>query len=171
MEKIKQTIGLKALEIAISQLGQMEEPKGSNKGPMVDKYLASVGLDPGYAWCQAFVYWCYQQAGLALGVNNPAIHTAGVHDCWNHTTGSKRLSKIVAINRPELVSPGDQFILMFGSASGHTGLIESVDGYVIYTIEGNSNTDGSREGYEVVRHQRKLTDNALVGIIRYTPGP
>ena len=50
-----------ALRYAQSQVGQREQPKGSNRGPMVDKYLASVGLQPGYAWCQAFVYWCYLQ--------------------------------------------------------------------------------------------------------------
>ena len=46
-----------ALQIAQGQLGQSEQPMGSNRGPMVNEYLKAVGLNPGYAWCQAFVYW------------------------------------------------------------------------------------------------------------------
>lgn len=152
-----------ALETAISQLGQKESPKGSNSGPMVDKYLLSVGLKPGYAWCQAFVYWCYATAAARLNVKCPVIRTAGVYDCWNKTAAFlKRAAKT-----NHAIKPGDQFILLFGSGKGHTGVIESVDGNTLHTIEGNSNAHGGREGFEVVRHKRLLTDRSLAGFITY----
>jgi hypothetical protein len=34
------------LNVAMSQVGVMEEPPGSNRGPQVDQYLKAVGLDP-----------------------------------------------------------------------------------------------------------------------------
>ena len=160
-----------ALQTAISQLGQAEQPKGSNSGPMVNEYLKTVGLVPGYPWCQAFVYWCYAVVAKKLNIANPVIKTASVHDCWNHVVTQQTMTKLLkedALKQPELIQPGDQFILLFGGHAGHTGIVERVEGLVIHTIEGNSNTNGSREGYEVVRHQRKINDNALQGFIKYS---
>ncbi len=157
-----------ALSNAQAQVGQQESPIGSNSGPMVDKYLLSVGLKPGYAWCQAFVYWCYAQAAALQSSRCPVIKTAGVLDCWNKVALSQKITKIAALANPQLVKPGQQFILMFSNGSGHTGIVEKAENQTIYTIEGNSNNDGSREGFAVVRHQRKLTDKALQGFIMYT---
>jgi hypothetical protein len=158
-----------ALQYAISQLGQCEAPKGSNKGPMVDKYLESVGLKPGYAWCQGFVRWCYEQAANELKVKNPVVLTAGVRDCWNKTPQSAKRMSVEIIRRPELIMPGNQGIMFTGGTRGHTFLIEKVDASTgavyVHTIEGNSNDDGSREGYEVVRHVRPI--GSMNGIIRY----
>jgi len=163
-----------ALQIAQGQIGQKEEPTGSNKGPMVNEYLKAAGLNPGYAWCQAFVYWCYNEAAKKMNIPNPMVRTAGVYDCWNRTVsrnGVTKLLKPLVMNKPGLLMPGDQFILTFGRQAGHTGLVERVDisakGAVIHTIEGNSNSNGGREGYEVARHTRNINDKALQGFIKY----
>lgn len=155
------------LQCMVSQLGQEEEPKGSNSGPMVNMYLQRVGLKPGHAWCQALVYWSIDEACKLLNMPNPAVKTAGVLDCWNRTSASKKLVKTELIRRPELIMPGAQFILKLGAITGHTGIIERVEGLALHTIEGNSNDGGSREGYKVVRHVRHITDKALLGIINY----
>jgi len=156
-----------ALQFAISQIGQQEQPIGSNSGPMVDEYLKCAGLNPGYAWCQSFVLWCYWKAAQQLAGANPVVHTAGVLDCWNRTAVQFKITQAEALKHPELILPGYQFCLKEGKASGHTGLVERVDGNVIHTIEGNSNTNGSREGYEVVRHQRLISEADLLGFICY----
>lgn len=44
----------------------------------------------------------------------------------------------------------------FCKGTGHTGFVERVDGSNIHTIEGNTNDEGSREGYEVARRVRQL---------------
>ena len=166
-----ETLAAMALETAISQLGQSEKPIGSNSGPMVNEYLRAAGLNPGYAWCQAFVYWCYEVAAKKLNLVNPAVKTGSVHDCWDRSIASatiKKLLKADAVKAPVLVRPGDQFILSFNGTSGHTGIVERTEGDVLYTIEGNSNENGSREGYEVVRHKRNVNDKALLGFIKYS---
>lgn len=134
------------LKTATSQLGVKEIPKGSNAGPEVEIYLRSVGLGKGYAWCMAFVYWCTQQAAIKTAVNNPLKKTAGVLDQFN--------------SRPLLVAktpqPGDIFIMEFSGGTGHTGIVEKIVGTTLYTIEGNTNDEGSREGFEVCRKKREV---------------
>ncbi len=158
-----------ALKIAQSQIGQSEDPIGSNSGKMVNEYLHAVGLGPGYAWCQAFVYWCFDCVAKTMGkgAQNPVAKTAGVHDCWNKTPLGKRLSADNVLADKSSLKPGMQFVLLFGGTTGHTGIVESIAGDWFYTIEGNSNNTGSREGYEVVRHKRSFTDKHLVGFIDY----
>src|SRR5438552_610371 len=91
-----------ALQIAIGQIGQSEQPLGSNSGPMINEYLRAAGLNPGYAWCQAFMYWCYQKAAVELGITNPTIRTAGVKDCWSRTPAKLKILTAHILATPEL---------------------------------------------------------------------
>ncbi|NGM63410.1 hypothetical protein G5B30_15980 [Sphingobacterium sp. SGG-5] len=50
------------LAIAAKELG-VREATGNNDGKRVEEYLAYTHLGKGYAWCAAFVSWCYGQAG------------------------------------------------------------------------------------------------------------
>lgn len=143
------------LKVASTQVGVMEDPPGSNKGPEVDQYLASVGLPPGNFWCAAFVYWCFNKACIQLGRNNPVYKTGHVMTHWNKTAG-KKIVTVDAVDKPSLIKPGHIFILNTGGSSGHTGLVEKVEGGFIHTIEGNSNDGGSRNGIGVFRLQRKI---------------
>jgi hypothetical protein len=146
------TRGENALEIALSQIGQTEKPLGSNWGEPVRSYLKSVGITFPASWCMAFVYWCFdKEAG------NPLVKTGGVMKAWNDAKQWR-----VAIPQP-----GDIFIMDFGKGLGHTGIVERVDAAFIYTIEGNSNNDGSRNGVEVVRHIRSRKNKLIKGYLRY----
>lgn len=146
----------KALKIAQSQIGKQEFPKGSNAGTDVEKYLKSVGLGKGYSWCMAFVYWCVLEASIQLTTNNPLKKTGGVLEQWN--TIDSKYKKV----EPQ---QGDIFIMDYGKGQGHTGFVEKVllDGK-IKTIEGNTNDDGSREGYKVCRRVREI--KSCKGFIR-----
>ncbi|MDI3319122.1 CHAP domain-containing protein [Pinibacter soli] len=152
------TLAQAALQIAATQIYVQEVPKGSNAGPQVEKYLKSVGLGKGYSWCEAFVYWCVNEAARNLGLVNPLVKTGGVLNQYNTCT----LRKLP--NRSNAVKPGDIFIMDFGGGNGHTGFVESVGSGVITTIEGNTNNDGSREGYEVCKRTRPLS--AIKGFIQ-----
>lgn len=146
----------KAIEIAITQLGVQEDPKKPNTGKEVNEYLKSVGLSGGYSWCAGFVYWCFEKASKELGVINPLIKTAGVMNHWNKADKKYKFTTPLK---------GDIFIMDFGKGLGHTGIIESVTGTTIKTIEGNSNDEGSREGHEVCRRERKIS--SIKGYLRY----
>ena len=158
-----------ALLVAISQINVVEQPRGSNRGPEVDGYLKSVGLNPAngcYAWCAAFVYWSYQEAARTLSINNPLVKTAGVLGHWNKSTAAK-ISKIEAINEPYKVKPGSIFMIDHGKGLGHTGIVESVTGGNLITIEGNTNSGQSREGYGVFRLTRRKVSDINKGFLDY----
>lgn len=151
------TLQQKALDIAITQIGVEEAPGHKNTGKQVEKYLAAVGLGPGYSWCMAFAYWCHQQAAEAMGRKVLMYRTGGVLEQWR-----QRKDKYRAIT-PQ---PGDIFIMDMGKGQGHTGIVEKVnEDDTISTIEGNTNDEGSREGYEVCRRRRPR--NKILGYLRF----
>jgi hypothetical protein len=152
------------LSVAQSQVGVRESPLGSNRGPQVDTYLRSCGVDPtagNYAWCAAFLYYCFDQAARPLAVANPLPKTAGVHDLWNRLGRANhlRLSPPQAALHPETIKPGMLFFIDAGGGLGHTGLVKAVNGVLLDTIEGNTtNIAGSREGIGVFeRNSRTIT--------------
>lgn len=156
-------LSARALDIATTQLG-VREKGSSNSGPEVDKYLKSVGLNPGFPWCMAFVYWCYNQAAQESGVSNFLIRTAGVLHQWNEQQPLRKIVLDKVLKNPAIIQPGAVFIMDYGKGTGHTGLVEKINGSYIETIEGNTNDEGSREGYEVCRRTRRLT--AIKGFIQ-----
>ena len=68
--------GSRALAAAQTQIGQAEQPPGSNDGPAISMYRSAVeGAYPGAPWCAYFVSWDAAQAG-ALAVHGPILHIA-----------------------------------------------------------------------------------------------
>jgi peptidoglycan hydrolase-like protein with peptidoglycan-binding domain len=165
--------GLRAavLTIARGQIGVLENPLGSNRGPQVDTYHRAAGLDPAagnYAWCVSFLQWVFAQAFQS----SPLFRTAGVHVLWaKRMVGS---TAVVTANKASrhTVKPGMVFVLDTGGGKGHVGLVEAVNGSkgTLVTIEGNTNNGGSREGVGVFqRHSRKINMSGLLGYIDYCP--
>ncbi len=160
----------KVLEVAASQIGVIEQPPFSNRGPEIDNYLRTVGLNPAadsYPWCAAFVYWCFNTAAAQLGRSNPLYKTAGVLEHWRNAKGALLL-KDDAVANPAKIKPGFIFIIDHGGGNGHTGLVESVNGGFITTIEGNTNNDGSRNGYGVLRLTNRKINAITKGFIDYS---
>lgn len=57
---------------AHAAVGISEEPRGSNDGPELRRFLAGTGFEPGQAWCAYFVQAIGQRAlassqGLVVG--------------------------------------------------------------------------------------------------------
>src|SRR5699024_3448703 len=98
------------IEIARTQLGVQETPKGSNKGKDVEKYLRSVGIIFPAPWCMAFVYWVVDQYCAQYKRPNLLFKTGGVLNQLNMRRG-------LIVTNPQ---PGDIFIIDFGKGAGHT---------------------------------------------------
>ena len=156
----------KAIEVAVSQIGVMENPPGSNRGREVDAYLQSTNTPLGSFWCAAFVYWCFREAASQLGIANPVFKTAGCLAHWNKTAGRK-LPKAQALSNPSLIKPGSIFIKDHGSGLGHTGIVTAVSDGFIETIEGNSNPSGSSNGIGVFRLKFRKINSIEKGFIIY----
>jgi hypothetical protein len=143
----------KILATAKGEIGKQEIPAGSNWGPDVQGYLAAVGITFPASWCAAFVYWVLKKSGIVATAVVPK--TGGVLKMW-------QMAKSYRVKTPE---PGDVFIMDHGKGLGHTGLVIAVEGANIKTIEGNTNNDGSREGYQVATRVRPISKCA--GFLRF----
>ena len=134
-------------KVYTSQIG-VRELTGHNDGIMVETYLSSVGLEKGYPWCAAFVKWCYLKAGVKTEINGMAS-SVNSSERWVYHKGK-------FISEP---LPGDAFTLYFNSLGriGHTGFYDGRQNASIYkTVEGNTNSAGSREGDGVYRKYRSF---------------
>jgi len=162
-----------ALAEARAQIGVMENPLGSNRGPEVDEYVRAVGLNPTgkFAWCVAFTHFCYLKAAASLGVPNPHIKTAGVIDHWNKAKAKAKVGRIThaaAIANPALVTPGSLFIIDTGGGHGHTGMVVEVADGRLVTIEGNTNPGGSANGIGVFLRDARKIASISKGFIDYS---
>jgi hypothetical protein len=157
-----------AMAHAVSQLGVAETAAGDNVGPEIEAYLASVGLEAGYAWRAAFVHWCFGQAADAAMVRNPFPRTAGSLDAWNMTPAPRRISRAKAILNPELVRPGLVFVVDLGAGAGHAGFVRRVMGGALTTIEcalDPRGGDGAFGVFELTR--RTVMDRTLKGFLDF----
>lgn len=163
-----------AIDFAVTQIGVMEKPLGSNRGPEVDEYLRAAGLDPedgSFAWCVAFTHFCYEKAAEGLGIPNPHIKTAGVLDHWNRAGAKAKVTRVTnakAIADPGLVQPGSLFIIDLGQGTGHSGMVVEVENGRLVTIEGNTNDNGSRNGIGVFQRDARKIASINKGFIDYS---
>jgi hypothetical protein len=122
--------GARIVAIAESQLGQTEQPPGSNESPAIAQYReATAGAVPGAPWCAYFASWVARQAGEPIGA---AGQGAGdVSDVWSWAQSTGRAIP----NGPGVVpQPGD--LIVFGDE--HVGIVRDVlPNGQIQTIEGN----------------------------------
>ena len=147
-----------------------EEPRGSNKGPEVTKYLQSVGLSSGLPWCMAFVYYIFDDVCKRLGKTNGTVKTGGCLNHWNQATSDAKIPVDMIKTNPSLIRPGQIFIMTRpGKGLGHTGIVVAVDekDRSFTSMEGNTNDQLSGEGDRVGINKRKIDGTNLVGFIDY----
>lgn len=145
-------------EIAAKYIGVKET--GNNKAGDSKELLAIFksdslivnGATDGYPWCAAFVSFCVQK----LLNNSPSFSTttppkeASVSRFLN--VWAKNNNCLVFPRNSEFFTPQKGDIVVF--TFSHIGIVESVNGRMITTIEGNTNDAGSREGSVVARKVR-----------------
>ncbi len=122
--------------VALTQLGYAE---GTNNDT---KYGTWYGM-PNQPWCAMFISWCAQVADVPADV---LTRTARAHPAWfklSYKSGSSYTPK-----------PGDLF---FNKGFSHVGFVYRVEGKYFYTIEGNSNNNGSDEGTGVFSNKRLIS--------------
>jgi hypothetical protein len=145
------------IDIARGEVGVRE--KGNNTGPRVKEYQAATNLaGTGWFWCAAFVGWCIREWGkepatlAALGftkkqqfeVWRPKTAGAWAYEDWARQKGLQVL--------PEDAPLRDGDIMIFDMH--HIGIVVTDQDNVITTIEGNTNSAGSRDGGGVMQKQR-----------------
>jgi hypothetical protein len=129
--------GQAIVNIASAEVGQAEQPPGSNDSPRIGQYrqaTAGSGVGP---WCAYFVSWAARGAGVPLGDSGQGFGRVDDVYAWAQKTGK---AIPAGTGKPQ---PGDLIVW-----DEHIGIVESVgaDG-AISTIEGNSSDKVSRRTY------------------------
>ena len=121
--------GRAALAVAQAEVGQAEQPPGSNDSPRIAQYRKATAGSMVAPWCAYFVSWAAREAGAPLGDSGQGF--GAVSDVWDW--GQRTGKAFTPDQRPP--QAGD-LIVWDGR---HMGMVESVgaDGSV-HTIEGNS---------------------------------
>jgi hypothetical protein len=125
-----ESAGARIVAIAESQLGQTEQPPGSNESPAIAEYrTATEGSIPGAPWCAYFASWVARQAGEPLGAQGQGV--GDVSDIWSWAQSTGRAIP----NGPGVLpKPGD--LIVFGGE--HVGIVRGIlPNGQIATIEGN----------------------------------
>lgn len=154
------------LEIAGRWLAnKAREVGGDNRGPWVRQ--ASRGIDQStvgfFPWCQVYASTPWIRASRELGLPPPfdlvdgnGVVSAYVPWVVNQARRAHRFARGEDVGR---VPPGAMFFVP-GTVEGrpshiHVGLVVSDDGDVIRTNEGNTNSAGGSNGYEVAARFRR----------------
>ena len=153
------------LVVAYAQQHLAQHPReigGQNRGPWVRLYMnGREGTSE--LWCAGFACFCLKRACESLGKQLPITLSSSVDRL---ATSAQRESRFVDVNQKGKVTAGSFFLIRKSSTDWfHTGIVISTAAEVFRTIEGNTNDDGSEEGYEVCARTRAFkneTDFILI---------
>lgn len=152
---------------------QVREEGGMNRGAKVEAYQRAGGLGPGDPWCAAFVAWCIMKSRQ---LDKPPTWCSGSAITTWHK-GSKRAGDASTTpNAPDFkskVQPGWVWVRAKDPkgasdaarglwVQGHCGVVVAVDAVGFYTVEGNTNAAGSRDGDGVYRKLHRWSETAQI---------
>lgn len=128
-------VGAAIVAAAQAEVGQAEQPPGSNDSPRIAEYrtaTAGSGVGP---WCAYFTSWLARQAGAPAGEQGQGFGSVDALYAW-----AQRAGRANPTSSGQPPSPGDLIVW-----DEHIGVVESVlpDGR-IQTIEGNSSDQVAR---------------------------
>jgi CHAP domain-containing protein len=115
------------VQIARGEVGQAEQPPGSNDSPRIAQYRAATAGAPGPGpWCAYFTSWVAQQAGVPLGPSGQGFGSVDQLWAWAQQSGK-------ALPRGGQPQPGDLIVL-----PEHIGIVTAVlPNGQLQTVEGN----------------------------------
>lgn len=126
-----------AVSAAAGEVGQVEQPPGSNDSARIAEYRTAVAGSGVGPWCAYFVSWAAKQAGTPVGEAGQGFGSVDALYAWAQRTGR---ATPAGGGPPQ---PGQLIVW-----DEHIGIVESVgaDGS-IKTIEGNSSDSVARRTY------------------------
>lgn len=152
---------LVALAAANDVLGIREI--GDNRGPSVEVMQRAAKIPPGSAWCAALANWGAEYASAVKNLPSPLEDVPLQGYVQSYYEWGVQNDLIVPWGQTE---PGDLFLVWHPSKDryAHLGFVDAVflDAGQFRTIEGNSNSSGSREGIEVAQNTRHVSSGRYV---------
>ena len=134
---------------------------GQNRGPWVRLYMQGhEGV--AFPWCAGFVTFLLEQASQTLERRMPI---EGSFSCDSLAAQAKAAGRFLRESEASAgrLPPGALFLVRRTNTDWtHTGMVtEALDG-IFDTIEGNTNDEGSREGFEVCARSRSYKSKDFI---------
>jgi hypothetical protein len=128
--------GASIVAAAAAEVGQAEQPPGSNDSARIAQYRSATAGAPGPGpWCAYFASWACRQAGAPVGNNGEGFGSVDALYAWAQSAG-----RAEPVGNGYTPRPGDLIVW-----DEHIGIVESVlPNGSIQTIEGNSSDRVSR---------------------------
>jgi len=159
---MSETINAAVIEYAQAHLAQHPlEVGGQNRGPWVRLYMnGNEGSQ--WPWCAGFVTFVLHQATESINIEMPI---PGSFSC--DTLAAQAQSAGLFLSEADATSsnvlPGSLFLVRRTDTDWtHVGIIEEASESYFRTIEGNTNDDGDREGYEVCARWRGYSNKDFI---------
>jgi len=144
------------LAVAYGQQHYRSRPRevgGPNRGPWVRLYMNWEGKKA--YWCAGFACFILQQAADTLKVKLPFASSQG---CRDIADSARQHHVFLGSPGPEArkrIKPGSLFLEEGGDTGyQHTGIVVQAKPDFMLTIEGNTNSGGSNNGFEVLPRHR-----------------
>ena len=147
------TKGIRAVEIALSDIGIVETPNESNSGPRINQMLNNVGCRPGNFWCAAATSTWWLEAGIT------DFKSASCSAWLNWAKQNGRFSATPVV--------GSLVLFHFGREPGadHIGIVAKIDSNgTITTIEGNTSKKGQNSNVGGV-FQKVAKKSTILGFV------
>ncbi|HGY1464512.1 TPA: peptidoglycan-binding protein [Klebsiella aerogenes] len=142
---------------------------GDNKGPWVRVYTG--GYDgAGWLWCAGFVSFIIKQACIEMKLSSPISGSLSCNVLASQAQSVGRLvrGEDLLSGKTSWESLGQTYIFLVRRAVGdysHTGFGFGGTSGAFQTIEGNTNDDGSKNGYEVTGRIRSANSKDFIRIL------
>jgi len=137
-----------------NEIGVREETN-KNDGKRIGEYLKYTGLPEGYAWCAAYISWCFKEAGYKEPKTawSPSLFP-NKRIIWKRNGGA-----VVRNGKSKAPEQGDVFGIYFTNLKriAHAGFVDEWGDTYVITVEGNTNEGNSRDGDGVYRKRRPVS--------------
>lgn len=155
-----------ALDTLLSYVGTTE--RGDNRGPAVERFLAHVGLGPGYAYCAAAVSYCLDAPPDSMRPILPKVRSATAQDFESGIS----VDADVAI-KMGLVPQGWIHVYQKGEGPyGHNGFVQHWRGQCGRTVEANTSRGrygNQRDGQGIWERRRCYNPQSYFHLDVFTP--
>jgi len=157
-------LGDMIVAVARQHIGQHPiEIGGENCGPWVRMYM---GGNDGVAWewCAGYCFFMIAQACAALGRPVPMATTYSVDVIVERAKAASKFHSQQQVQaNPGILAPGSLFVVRKSAdAYLHVGIVSQASQLSISTCEGNTNDDGSANGYEAIERVRNYSGKDFV---------
>ncbi len=145
---------IRLIEVATNEIGVVEEP--INKVKYNDWIYNKPTSGSAYAWCGAFVSWCYDQAGIPLG--NIGLKR-GFVGCPYAVERIAKWGKLVTV-------PTEGCVVFYdwdgNGRFDHTGIfVKDLGDGLFEAIEGNTSFKDNSNGGQVMRRSDRKYKHAI----------